>query len=55
MIINLASLCSVTNVTNANDENVKCEYKDNTRYVEVDGQGKGHAISNKELFEMYPY
>lgn len=40
---------------NANDENVKCEYKDNTRYVEVDGQGKGHAISNKELFEMYPY
>lgn len=40
---------------NANDENVKCEYKDNTRYVEVDGQGKGNTISNKELFEMYPY
>ncbi len=40
---------------NANDENVKCEYKDNMRYVEVDGQGKGHSISNKELFEMYPY
>lgn len=40
---------------NANDENVKCEYKDNMRYVEVDGHGKGHEISNKELFEMYPY
>lgn len=40
---------------NANDENIKCEYKDNMRYVEVDGQGKGHEIINKELFEMYPY
>lgn len=40
---------------NANDENVKCEYKDNMRYVEVDGQGTGNEISNKELFEMYPY
>lgn len=40
---------------NANDENVKCEYKDNMRYVEVDGQGHGHEIRNKELFEMYPY
>ena len=45
---------SVTFV-NSDNENVKCEYKDNMRYVEVDGQGKGHEISNKELFEMYPY
>lgn len=45
---------SVTFV-NSDNENVKCEYKDNMRYVEVDGQGKGHGISNKELFEMYPY
>ncbi|WP_301082430.1 hypothetical protein [Thomasclavelia cocleata] len=40
---------------NADNENVKCEYKDNMRYVEVDGQGQGNEISYKELFEMYPY
>lgn len=40
---------------NADNENVKCEYKDSMRYVEVDGQGKWNEISYKELFEMYPY
>lgn len=40
---------------NADNENVKCEYNNNMRYIEVNGSGKGHEISNKELFEMYPY
>jgi len=40
---------------NVNSENVKCEYKDNMRYVEVDGKGHGEEISYKELFELYPY
>lgn len=45
---------SITFVS-VNNEKVKCEYKNNMRYVEVDGQGQGHEISDKELFEMYPY
>lgn len=40
---------------NVYGENVKCEYKDNMRYVEVDGEGHGDEISDKELFELYPY
>lgn len=40
---------------NADNENVKCEYNNNMRYIEVDGQGQGHEITYKELFEMYPY
>lgn len=40
---------------NADNESLKCEYKNNMRYIEVDGQGQGNEISNKELFEMYPY
>lgn len=40
---------------NADNENVKCEYKDNMRYVEVDGHGHGNEIIYKELFEMHPY
>lgn len=40
---------------NSNNENVKCEYSNNMRYIEVNGQGHGHEISDKELFEMYPY
>lgn len=45
---------SITFVS-VNNEKVKCEYKNNMRYIEVDGQGHGHEISDKELFEMYPY
>lgn len=40
---------------NVNRENVKCEYKDNMRYVEVDGEGHGDEIIDKELFELHPY
>lgn len=40
---------------NANNENVKCEYSNNMRYIEVNGQGRGNEITNKELFEIYPY
>lgn len=40
---------------NINNENVKCEYSNNMRYIEVNGKGKGNEISNKELFELYPY
>lgn len=40
---------------NADNENVKCEYDTNSRYVEVDEAGHGETIDNKELFEMYPY
>ena len=40
---------------NSNNKNIKCEYSNNQRYIEVDGTGKGNEISNKELFEMYPY
>lgn len=40
---------------NTNNENVKCEYSNNMRYIEVNGKGKGNEISNKELFELYPY
>lgn len=40
---------------NSDNENVKCEYNNNMRYIEVNGQGKGNEISNKELFEIYPY
>lgn len=40
---------------NVNSENVKCEYKNNMRYIEVDGKGHGEEISYKELFELYPY
>lgn len=40
---------------NADNENVKCEYNNNMRYIEVDGQGQWHEITYKELFEMYPY
>ncbi|CAK7052420.1 MAG: hypothetical protein BACD_02548 [Bacteroides rodentium] len=40
---------------NSNNKNIKCEYSNNQRYIEVNGTGKGNEISNKELFEMYPY
>jgi len=40
---------------NINNENIKCEYNSNMRYIEVNGQGKGNEISDNELFEMYPY
>ncbi len=40
---------------NSNNKNIKCEYNSNQRYIEVNGTGKGNEISNKELFEMYPY
>lgn len=40
---------------NSNNKNIKFEYSNNQRYIEVDGTGKGNEISNKELFEMYPY
>ena len=40
---------------NSNNKDIKCEYSNNQRYIEVNGTGKGNEISNKELFEMYPY
>lgn len=52
VIINIKG--SITFV-NADNENVKCEYKNNMRYIEVNGQGQGNEITYKELFEMYPY
>lgn len=39
----------------SNNKNVKCEYSNNMRYIKVDGHGHGDEITNKELFEMYPY
>lgn len=40
---------------NSNNKDIKFEYINNQRYIEVNGTGKGNEISNKELFEMYPY
>ena len=40
---------------NSNNKDIKFEYINNQRYIEVNGTGIGNEISNKELFEMYAY
>lgn len=51
----ITSINGSITLINTDNENVKCEYNNNMRYIEVNGNGKGNEISNKELFEMYPY